>query len=86
MAKYLIDYECSLYFTEYIEADNREEACRIANKLFAATGEYDDRMIEGFAHFPISPENIDLLDIEEVPENTEVTLTAEEIKHYLKEN
>ena len=97
MAKYLIDYECSLYFTEYIEADSYDEACCIANKLLAApaeygatygvrTSEYDDRMIEGFAHFPISPENIDLLDVEEVPESTEVTLTAEDIKHYLKED
>lgn len=98
MAKYLIDYECSLYFTEYIEADSREEACCIANKLHAAPGEYDatygvhknseygDRMIEGFARFPIEPENIDLLDVEEVHESTEVTLTAEDIRHYLKED
>ena len=97
MAKYLIDYVCPLYFTEYIEADSREEACRIANKLLAApveydatcgvhNSEYDNRMIEGFAHFPIEPENIDLLDVEEVPEDTEITLTAKDIKHYLKED
>ena len=86
MAKYLIDYECSLYFTEYIEANSREEACRIADDLFGSCVEYNDRMIEGFTRFPISLENAEVADVLEVENDQEVTLTAEEIKHYLKED
>ena len=84
MAKFYIDFACSLYYTEVIEADSKEDAIRIIEGI-GESQELDSRMYEGFQRFPILLQNAEFIDAIKANDNLEVTLTKEDIKRMSSE-
>ena len=84
MAKFYIDFACSVYYTEVIEADSEEDAIKIIEGI-GESQELDSRMCEGFRRFPILLENAEFLDAIQADDDLEVTLTKEDIKRMSSE-
>lgn len=85
--KFYVDYVLSLYSTEVIEADSYEDAVAIVNRMDeAGSEELDERLLRCFRRAPILLDNLGTAGVVQADDNEEITLTAEDIERFSKED
>jgi hypothetical protein len=85
--KFLVDFPMTIYATEIFEADSKEEAKAIADKLLDSWEFFCERLYPDYQDCDLHTwENCDIPEVQDYDGfSQEVTLTAEQINDFIGE-